>query len=219
MDGDERLRLEEVMEKVAAGDAAAPFALITEFGGPLRAAVRRACDHLGVRLSPDDVDEVLKDVVLALAEVAPSWRPDGGALPWVWGEKRVLAAVSRFVGQHHDQLDDEILERRAGDDGPDGVLAHVDVDVREVLTGAVSADLAAVRTVAEDLGWQKMRIFLEYVQQQASGDPSPAHTVATLYGSSPAAVRKTVQRARKRVAQLIAEDVALAVLADTRLVA
>jgi hypothetical protein len=218
MEDDERVRLAEVMAAIGGGDTAAVFTLVEEFGGRLRAAARRAGERMGVRLTADDLDELVMEVALALAEVAGSWRPDGGALPWVWAEKRVTNAVSRHIGQHHDDLDEAVLDRRALDDGPAGVLAY-DRGVREVLDGAVGAPLCALRLLGEQIGWDKAEILFEYRCQQDAGDPSPAETLAALHGIAPATVRQIVHRATKLTRRLVAEDPALAALATSRLVA
>jgi hypothetical protein len=216
MEDHERVRLEEIMAAIAGGDGAAVFVLVEEFDGQLRAAVRRLGEGLRVRLSAEDLDELVVEAALALVPVAGSWRPDGGALPWTWAEKRLLNVVSRHVGQHHDELDEAAIERAGRDDGPDGVPAH-DVDVREVLAGATSGDLAAVRLAADLIGWPKAAVVIDFVCQQASGDPSPADTVAAIHGMSSEAVRQLVCRSRRRLRAHASTDERLAVLAGTPL--
>jgi hypothetical protein len=218
MEDEERLRLAEVMAAIAGGDPAAVFALVAEFDGQIRAAARRAGQRMGVELTREDLDELVVEVALALAEVAGSWRPDGGALPWVWAERRVTQAVSRHIGQHHDELDEEHLGRGLLEDGPDGVQAH-EVGVREVLAGADDPSLRALERLSELIGWHKAEIWLEYRCQRAAGDPSPAETLSELYDISPASVRQIVHRAKVAAKRLVAEDPALSVLADSELVA
>src|SRR5881392_3946488 len=105
MDAEQRRRVAEVMGAIARGDRAAVFTLVEEFEGALRAAARRAAGRLGVALSAEEERELAVEVALALVDVAGSWRPDGGALPWVWAERRIVVAVARHIGQHADPLD------------------------------------------------------------------------------------------------------------------
>ena len=63
--------------------------------------------ELGVHdVERDEVDDLVLDVCLMLADVAAAWRADGGASPWQWAWHRVRGVVSGWVGQHADTLDD-----------------------------------------------------------------------------------------------------------------
>src|SRR3954468_6945965 len=117
-------RLVELMGMMAGGRVAAAFDLREEFGGSLRHAVRRALRARGIELPAAEVEDLVGDVALVLYELAAAWRPDGGALPWVWAQHRIANLVDRHVGLFADDLDDERLARwdaaRAGDGGRPG---------------------------------------------------------------------------------------------------
>jgi hypothetical protein len=49
-------------------------------------------------------------------------------------------------------------------------------------------------------------VVLLYLQQQASHDPSPSHTVAMLVGRRPDAVRQAFHRSRERLRRLALTD-------------
>src|SRR5690349_6393340 len=107
-------RLRTVMAAMAAGDRGAMFDLYAEIGGPIRATVRRLLRRLGVDvIGAEDLDGLVIDACLELQGCAEAWDPEGGAQPWVWAERRLLAVVSRWVGQHADTLEDrgEAVER------------------------------------------------------------------------------------------------------------
>jgi hypothetical protein len=104
-----RHRLEEVMAGLAAGDDAFCWALVTEFGDELAAAVRRVLADMGRRdvLSERGrVEGMAIDIALHLRDHGARWNPTGGALPWVWAERAVRAIVARDVGHRSVPLDD-----------------------------------------------------------------------------------------------------------------
>ena len=47
------------------------------------------------------------------------------------------------------------------------------------------------------------RIVIEYLEQQAAGDPSPAHTVGQVFDLTPAAVRQVCSRTLRKVRALL----------------
>src|SRR3712207_6056859 len=105
--GDRNKRLRDVMAALAEGDRSATFDLYAEFGGPIRSWMRRLLRRLGVDVvGAEELDGLVIDACLELQGCASSWDPDGGALPWVWAEKRLLGVASRWVGQHADSLED-----------------------------------------------------------------------------------------------------------------
>src|SRR5205814_8462673 len=63
-------------------------------------------------LTAEDLDGITIDACLDLARRAGSWDPDGGAMPWVWGERLLRSIVARYVGQYGVILD-EAAERKA----------------------------------------------------------------------------------------------------------
>jgi hypothetical protein len=211
MQGDEEDRtlaaVTEVMARLAAGDMAAMTTLQDRWGVAIKAALRRIGRGRNVHLQPDDLDELLVDAVLVLQEVAGSWSPEGGAMPWVWAGRRLANVVDRFLGQLGTSIDAGPDLHLAAEPMP--TVAIEEVDVEEVLTrlareGSIAgersrqiADLqVALRSVASE---RDRRVFLELAVQAASGDPSPANTVGEMFDLQPSTVRQIRCRVRRRL--------------------
>ena len=50
------------------------------------------------------------------------------------------------------------------------------------------------------------RIVVEYLQQQAAGDPSPSHTVGHMFGLTPAAVRQVFSRTMRKLRTVLGDE-------------
>ena len=94
-----------LMAAIAAGNQPAIWALRELADVPIRSRVRGELRRLGVRYDAEDLDGMVIDAVLAIADIAGSWRP-GGAPPWSWAHHRVVGVVHRWVGTFADSLDD-----------------------------------------------------------------------------------------------------------------
>jgi hypothetical protein len=214
---DQRLRV--VMAAMAAGDRGATFDLYAEFGGPIGATVRRLLRRLGVDTVPrEELDGLVIDACLELQGCAESWDPDGGAVPWVWAERRLLAVVSRWVGQHADAIDDkheviDIVVTSSGapsaEPSPLELLARLDDPTCRLLREAL-ASIASVRD---------QTILLEVGLQRSLGDTSPAVTIGPHVGLRPDAVRQVLRRLRQRLSALAAAEPRYAPLVDLELLA
>jgi hypothetical protein len=212
------------MARIAAGDRPAIWALREVADVPVRARVRGELRRLGVRYEAEDLDALVTDAVLALADVAAAWRP-GGAPPWAWAHHRVVGVVHRFVGTFADSLD----EMGGGD--PDGALgwleshasgstraigpplAAVDPDgaVEDMLAAlgrlasahpvlaALEAALAAVASPRDRAVW------LAVLDERSSGNSRPAVTVGTQYAMRPEAVRQVCLRVGRRLGSMTAD--------------
>jgi hypothetical protein len=212
-------RLRVVMAAMAAGDRGATFDLYAEFGGPIGATIRRLLRRLGVDAVPrEDLDGLVIDACLELQGCAEAWDPHGGALPWVWAERRLLAVVSRWVGQHADVLDErtDAVERliahrpaAAVEPSPAEVLARLDHPTCRLLR-------EALETIASD---RDRSIVLEVGLQRSLGDASPAVTIGPHVGLRPDAVRQVLRRVRVRLSALAEREPRYAPLVDLALLA
>jgi len=212
---DQRLRV--VMAAMAAGDKGATFDLYAEFGGPIRATVRRLLRRLGLDVVPqEDLDGLVIDTCLELQACAEAWDPDGGALPWVWAERRLLAVVSRWVGQHADALDDrnEVVERMVASSAG----ASSEPSALDLLGRLDDPTCVLLREALEAVASVRDRtILLEVGLQRSLGDGSPAVTVGPFVGLRPDAVRQVLRRVRQRLSALAATEPRYAPLVDLAL--
>jgi len=214
---DQRLRV--VMAAMATGDRGATFDLYAEFGGPIGATIRRLLRRLGVESVPrEELDGLVIDACLELQGCAESWDPAGGAVPWVWAERRLLVVASRWVGQHADAIDErhevvDIVLTTSGapavEPSPLELLARLDDPTCRLLREAL-ATVASVRD---------QTILLEVGLQRSLGDTSPAVTIGPHVGLRPDAVRQVLRRLRQRLANLAATEPRYAPLVDLELLA
>ena len=206
MDGRGRSAVQVLMERMSAGDRAAAFELYAEVGDAVRGSIARIARGLhAAHLSGEDLDALTLDVCMELPALSRSWDAEGGALPWVWAHRRVATMVSAYVGQYASPFEDEHGEgpidvhHPPADDLPDEV-ALARLARREPLVALLLEALATV-TTARDL-----RVVLLFAVQQASGDPSPSHTVAGATGLRSDNVRQIVSRTRRRLGGLVASE-------------
>lgn len=202
MDGARWEILVRIMHRLAAGDQAATFTLYTEFGGHIAAAVRRLAGPMGATLDADEVDGLVLEACLALLESAPSWDPDGGALPWNWAERRLRHIVAVHIGIYTDPLSDSHdWELDAVESTPAAVASSDDDPVATLARLAeVNPDAAAFRLALAGAASERDRaIFLEVCVQASLGDRGPAETVGRMVGIPGATVRQIVKRVRDRL--------------------
>lgn len=212
--------VEAIMARLAAGDTAAIFTLAEHHGHRVAGVVRRQLRTCGVEvIGPDDLQSLVLDACMELHAVAPAWRP-GGALPWWWAEGRIRGVVNRWVGIHADPLD-EHWARADGEVEP--AAPSSEVSLVDAFSRLVAED-PRVRLVAEAARAARVDdvalvCLLDYQVQQVQGDPSPAHTLAARYGTTPDAMRQRICRGRNRLRRVVASDPRFAALADLELVA
>ena len=213
MDEQRKQRVVELMARMAASDEAAVVTLYQEFGPTITAVMRRIVADFHVELAADDLDGLVKDACFALYDCAAAWRPEGGAQPWTWAEKRLRALVTTFIDLHADPLDEERVGELA--EGPAGWGVDPDeVDILDAI--ATRGDRARLlKEALERVATPRNRaITLEVKVQAAMGDRSPAVTVGRQHGMRPDAVRQVVKRTLDGVRQLAAAEPAFAPLAE-----
>jgi hypothetical protein len=212
--------VEALMARLAAGDTAAVFALAEHHGHRIAGAVRQHLRDCGVdRVTPDDLQGLVLDACMELAAVAPAWRA-GGAQPWHWAWGRVRTVVAGWVGVHADSLDGPRAERDvegappapSQEDSLAAAFARLVDDDPRVRLVAEAAQVARLDDVA-------LVCLLDYRVQQGQGDPSPAHTLAERYGTTPEAMRQRISRGRRRLREVVQSDPRFSDLADLELVA
>lgn len=207
------------MQALAAGDRAATFDLYAEFGGPIRATVRRLLRRLGLdAVGQEELDGLVIDACLELQACAGAWDPSGGAQPWIWAERRLRAVVSGWVGQHHDTLEDrgEVLDLIVASSTARGD----EPTVLELLDRLDDPICILLREALEVVASGRDRaILLEVGLQRSLGDASPAATIGPHVGLRPDAVRQVLRRVRQRLAALAETEPRYAPIADLALLA
>lgn len=207
-----------IMATLASGDRAAIVTLYSRFGGRIAAAVWRVLDERGVRLDDREVDGIVFDFCDEMLRLAPAWSPDGGALPWVWARKRLQNIVDRTVGQKADSIDDlgpgaqgalvDEAPRACTDDLPlDEVAEHLAPDHAGLRLVLEAFDCAGIST-------RDRAVLLHHTDERCAGNPSPAVTLAEVFGVSAASIRQIVRRAKQRLRALAAADPRFAPLRD-----
>ena len=207
-------RLVVLMHRMATSDRAAMFSLAHEFGPEIVRAVRMHLRSLGVeRLDREELDGLAIDACEVLYDLAGTWRPEGGALPWVWAGHRLRGIASRYVGQHADPLDaDEVAEVPAPAPAPSS--EPDELDLLEVLARTNSECALLQEALVRVTTPRNRAIFLALRLQEALGDRSPAVTVGQEFGLRPDAVRQIKHRTRQRLQALADDDPRFQPLAD-----
>lgn len=210
----DRERLVHLMVQMAAGDMAALYPFVDEFGEHLARTVRSIAGRIGRRdavRDPDDLTEMVTTAALTIFDRAAGWDPERGAMPWTWAYRAIQAEVVAWIGHRSVELDESRIDTARVDAADPPIVRQADVDYAR-LTGRypdVSTLLTAVSIVASP---KHGEVHLQYRLQTALGDPSPSETVAEMFGLSPANVRKIDQRVRAKLSQLRIEDPTFAAL-------
>lgn len=196
-------------------DRAAVVMFHAEFGPEVRRVVDFEAFRCGLHLAPGDLDDLTFDACMALAAVSGGWRPDGGALPWVWARRRINALVAGQRQPVHLGLpqghDIEEVHFDAPDDDADLGATLLSLGKRDERCALLAAALR------ESVGACDAEVWLRYRVQQQSGDPAPAATVARELGMQAPAVRQRASRTRRKLAAAVAGDPRFRLLAGLAL--
>lgn len=200
METDDPAKLDRVMARLADGDVAYAVTLAEGWQRPLARLVRALLLAMGRRDLAGDRDEVtglVLDACFVIADRAGGWRP-GGAPPWVWARFAIRADIARTIGHRCVELDDQCF-----DEGQPAPVDTVDYDelVARDPRFATFDDVLRECTSERD-----RRVVIEYLQQRAAGDPSPAHTVGHMFGLQPATVRQVHSRAMRKVRGVLGDE-------------
>lgn len=201
-----RARTEHLMDRMARRDVTALAEFMDEHKPVLASVMRSHLAQMGwTHPGPDEIHDLVMDAVLELWRIAPSWRPDGGAAPWVWATARLRRIAAAYLGQHASDISQiEVAETAEpfaceGQDA-DGVGVLASLAARHHLAELLAGALAATAT-QRDQG-----VFLDVAQEIALGNPRPAVTVGARWGMTASAVRKVVERIRRRISALVDDD-------------
>jgi hypothetical protein len=215
---EERNELKLLMTAMADGDIAVVMRFAEMFGSKVTAVVRRHLRDLyrnDLAESRDDLACLADDAILVIFDKASGWSPDGGALPWVWADLAIRAAIVKSIGHPTTEFDPQRHDQPAssiggGRDAGDHYRSLVRSDDRVGLLDS------AIGRVGND---RDQAVFRQFNLQQSLGDPSPAHTIAMEFGLSPANVRQIVHRHRRRLQNLARSEPAFTGILDSKWVA
>ena len=200
METDEPASLEHVMARLAAGDQAYTFTLASRWYAPIARLVRSQLTEMGradLARQRDEVDGLVIDACFVIADRAGGWRP-GGASPWGWAKRAIRASIARSIGHRCVELDDGSHDR--GEPPPVDLAEYHEVVANDERFASFDEVLRACANERDQ------HIVIEYLQQQAAGDPSPSHTVAALFGLTPATVRQVNSRTMRKIRALLGSD-------------
>src|SRR5690606_8573318 len=137
--------------------------------------------------------------------------------PWIYARGRIAAAVDRWIGHWSDPLHADTAEVEEpvhpAASEPDTEAVFVGLAGRYPLVALLQEGLERVASPRDVV------VFVEHGVQVSLGDPSPAVTVARMYGMQPAAVRQQTRRLRLRLHDLARVDPRFADLASLPMVA
>lgn len=216
MEGTRWVRLVEIMRAMTE-DRAAVVTFHAEFGPEIRRIVDFEASRCRLRLAPEELEDLTFDACMALAAVSRAWRPDGGALPWVWARRRINAVVARQRRPLHLALPPGHETEDVSIDAPGD-----DIDLATTLLSLAERDERCALLAAalrESVGAGDAEVWLRYRVQQQSGDPAPASTVGRELGMRPPAVRQRASRTRRKLAAAVAGDPRFRQLAELALLA
>lgn len=209
----DRALLERLMAAMAAGDRAALFPFIEEFGDQLAGRVRSTLGSLHRHdLVRDDaeIDYLVQTAAFVLFDRAPGWDPDGGALPWNWADRAIRAAIVEAIGHPSVELDDGVIDVRI----PEPVTAEAaDADFETLAPRYPLIELLieAVREVASE---RDAGVHLKYQEQLALDDRQSSHTVGAMFELNPDNVRQIDRRVRKKLSKFRQSEPSFAGLAE-----
>lgn len=206
------------MAQIVAGDSSAIVTFFEMATPPVRGMVLARFQEVGIWVSGDRLDDLVRDLLVELLDLAPVWRPDGGALPWVWARSRLLAVAFAGLGVLADDLDDchgLAADSGRGVGGP-AATASASSEAEAGADGAIEVlrraahgrpQVALLLEALDGITSERDRaVWLDVLDEQAAGNRSPAVTVAQLHEVSPALVRKICQRVRDRLTDLGLSD-------------
>ena len=199
MTPDRRRRLVEIMTAMP-HEPAFMVSLMNEFRAELTSHARWQIRRLGVWVDRDVIDDLVVDYAVELHSCAAAWRPDGGALPWVWASARLRNVTIESVRPEH-MLDRQLPEGfdRADVTTPVWETHDRTVDWKSELDRVGEADewVARIRDAVDRHSDRDVCMLVEFLDRRRSGEPAPGDSAAEVFDVKPATLRKAVQRVRE----------------------
>lgn len=178
--------LETLMRSAQQGDAVAYRTLLNDVAGRMRRLVRRRAPWL----KPEDVEDLVQDILLSLHHARGSWDPARPFLPWI-------VAIARARLADHARR----YARRAAIDFATVDLAETFCDI-PTNTGAENVvNLLSVRKVMEGLTpKEKQAVDLLRLREMTLSEAAEAS------GSTVAALKVAIHRAMRKMKATLWKD-------------
>ncbi len=205
MERERRARLADLMAAMAEGDDAMIVTLMVEFRPELEAAARFHARQVSSTVVTDgDVNSLVAEFAMAIADVSRSWKPTG-SLPWTYAKARLrqvtidlLVAPAIDLGFDGDDL--------AGEGSRVLDVASIDDDVEHFgRLVAMSSEHPELQEIVDRLAGASGRhveIALTYRMQQLQGDEHASTSVADWFQTTPNNVRQITKRVFARLDDL-----------------
>ena len=188
MTPDRRRRLVEIMTAMP-HEPAFMVSLMNEFRAELTSHARWQIRRLGVWVDRDVIDDLVVDYAVELHSCAAAWRPDGGALPWVWASARLRNVTIESVRPEH-MLDRQLPEGfdRADVTTPVWETHDGTVDWKSELDRVGEADerVARIRDAVDRHSDRDVCMLVEFLDRRRSGEPAPGDSAAEVFDVKPA---------------------------------
>jgi RNA polymerase sigma-70 factor (ECF subfamily) len=178
--------LERLARLAGAGDRAALEEFLRRIKGPV---VRYCRSKLVGSTGTHTADDVAQEVLLAVCEALPRYRPDGSSvMAFVFGIARFkLVDAFRASGRNHSVPTDSLPEKLDPEPGPE-------------LAAVLSTEVVRLRAALQMLLPHHREVLGLRVAMGYSGAE-----VATLLGTTPGAVRVTQHRALVKLRGILAD--------------
>lgn len=184
---DDNHELERLARSAAAGDRVALGAFLAAIHQPV---VRFCRGRLGGSTGILTADDVVQDVMLAVCDALPRFRPEGTVMAFVIGIARFkVVDAFRASGRDHSTPSDTLPERPDTDPGPE-------------LAAVLATELVRLKAALAALPDHQREVIVLRVALRYS-----AEEVAQMLGTTAGAVRVTQHRALARLRTLLADPV------------
>lgn len=192
-----RENLVATMSKMASGDVTALSHFVDEFGPHLARSVGGVLKSMGrsdVARRDIDMHFLVWSSALVIFDRAHRWN-EAGSRPWVWAHRAIRAEVVAWLGHPSVVFDPHVHVAAECDTS----VAAGQLNLHTLADDHVEVArwISAVEEVANE---RDRLVHVEYQTQKHLGDRSPATTVSSMFGLSPANVRQIDRRVRKRLA-------------------
>ena len=178
--------LETLMQRAVAGDTTAYGRLLSEVAVRMRRLVQRRAPWL----SPEDVEDVVQDILLSLHQARATWDPSRPFLPWM-----VAIARARLADNARRYA------RRAAIDLAASDLAETFCDIPTNSTAETVVNLVSVRKAMRDLSpSEKQAVELLRLHEMSLSEAAEAS------GSTVAALKVAIHRAMRRMKATLWKD-------------